>query len=47
MDKLKKQTRQRYAMEKEKLETLLKVWAEKSFSPVEKVMEKAKAEAKK
>lgn len=45
-EKVRKQTRQRYAMEKEQLEKLLQVWWGKTFSPVEKVMEKAKAEAK-
>ncbi len=40
-DKIRQQSRQRYAMEREKLEELIKIWANKSFSPVEKAMEKA------
>ncbi len=38
------QTRQRYAMEKGELEALMEAWAKKSFSPQEKVAERAKLE---
>lgn len=41
-EKVKNQSRQRYAMAREELEKLIKIWAEKKFSPAEKVMEKAK-----
>ncbi len=41
-EKVKKQSRQRYAIKKEELEKLIKIWAEKTFSPVEKAIEKAK-----
>lgn len=40
-DKIRQQSRQRYSMEREKLEDLIKIWSNKSFSPVEKAMEKA------
>jgi hypothetical protein len=40
-DKIRKQSRQRYAMEKEKLEHLLRVWAEKQFTQAERVAEMA------
>jgi len=40
--KVIKQSRQRYWFEREKLEKLIKIWAEKTFSPVEKAIEKAK-----
>lgn len=40
-DKIRTQSRQRYSMEREKLEELIKIWSNKSFSPVEKAMEKA------
>ena len=40
--KIRKQSRQRYAMEKSKLEELLKVWTQKQFTQSEKVVEKAK-----
>lgn len=43
-EKIRTQSRQRYSMEKEKLEKLLKVWAEKKFSESEKIDEKAKQE---
>lgn len=43
--KIRAQSRQRYAMEKDKLELLLKVWAEKQFTQAEKVKEKAVAES--
>ncbi|MFZ5341099.1 MAG: hypothetical protein ACOZBL_00555 [Patescibacteria group bacterium] len=41
-DKIRKQSRQRYAMEKERLDALIKTWSDKKFSAVEKVMEMAK-----
>lgn len=40
--KIRTQSRQRYSMEKVKLEQLLKAWAEKQFTKSEKVVEKAK-----
>lgn len=40
-EKIRTQSRQRYSMEREKLEDLIKIWSNKSFSPVEKAMEKA------
>lgn len=43
-DKIRAQSRQRYAMEREKLEELIKIWSNKTFSPVEKAMEKAQQE---
>lgn len=43
-DKIRTQSRQRYSMEREKLEELVKIWSNKSFSPVEKAMEKAMQE---
>lgn len=45
-NKIKYQSRQRYWMERDKLEKLLKNWSEKTFSPTEKAVEKAKKEAK-
>ena len=44
--KIRQQSRQRYAIERDKLEELFKVRAQKQFTKSEKVMEKAKAEAK-
>ena len=44
--KVREQSRQRYAMPRAELEALMKAWAEKKFTLAEKVMEKAKAEAK-
>jgi hypothetical protein len=41
---VRKQSRQRYSVPKEQLENLIKTWSNKSFSPIEKVMEKAKKE---
>jgi hypothetical protein len=41
--KIRKQSRQRYAVPKEQLESLLKVRAQKQFTQSEKVMEQAKA----
>lgn len=43
-EKMRTQSRQRYGMEKEKLEELVKAWTNKTFSPVEKVVEKAMGE---
>ena len=40
-EKIRTQSRQRYSMEREKLEELIKIRSNKSFSPVEKAMEKA------
>jgi hypothetical protein len=40
--KVIKQSRQRYWFERKQLEKLIKIWAEKTFSPVEKAIEKAK-----
>lgn len=45
IDKVRKQSRQRYAMSKEQLEKLMAARASKSFSIQEKVAEKAKMEA--
>lgn len=44
-DKVKKQSRQRYGMERQKLEELLKARTNKTFSKQEKVMEKVMSEA--
>lgn len=41
-DKIKKQSRQRYAVEKSRLEALIQNWSDKKFSKVEKAVEKAK-----
>lgn len=46
-DKIRKQSRQRYGMEREKLELMIKNWADKKFSASEKIMEQAMEEAKK
>lgn len=43
--KIRQQSRQRYAMEREKLEELLNAWAKRNFSEAEKIADKAKAEA--
>jgi len=45
IDKVRKQSRQRYAMSKEQLEKLMSARASKTFSIQEKVAEKAKMEA--
>ncbi len=45
IDKIRKQSRQRYAMERNQLEKLMAARANKTFSVQEKVMEKAKREA--
>lgn len=43
--KIRKQSRQRYAVPKDQLESLLKVRAQKQFTQSEKIMEQAKSEA--
>lgn len=43
-DKIRAQSRQRYSMDRNKLEELVKIWANKTFSPMEKAVEKAMAE---
>lgn len=43
-EKMRKQSRQRYGMPREKLEKLLKVWSEKQFTQAEKIAEKVQAE---
>ena len=45
IEKIRRQSRQRYAMERTQLESLLKAWGKKTFSAQEKVAEKAKLEA--
>lgn len=45
IDKIRKQSRQRYAMERNQLEGLMVAWNNKTFSLQEKVSEKAKLEA--
>ena len=40
IEKIRKQSRQRYAMEREKLEALLNAWSKKRFTPQEKLQEK-------
>lgn len=40
-DKIRTQSRQRYAMDRDKLESLIKIWSTKTFSPIEKAVEKA------
>ncbi len=44
IDKIRKQSRQRYAMEKKELEKLMDAWSKKSFTIQEKVAEKARLE---
>ena len=44
IEKIRNQSRQRYAMEREQLETLMNAWSKKSFSAQEKVAEQAKYE---
>lgn len=44
--KIRQQSRQRYATPRDKLEELLKVWSKKQFTQSEKIAEKAVAEAK-
>ena len=45
IDKIRKQSRQRYAMEREQLEKLMTARSNKTFSVQEKIMEKAKLES--
>ena len=40
-EKIRTQSRQRYSTERGKLEELIKLWSNKTFSPVEKAMQKA------
>lgn len=44
IDKIRKQSRQRYAMERWELESLMDAWSNKTFSKQEKIQEKAKLE---
>jgi len=44
-NKIREQSRQRYAMPKEKLQELLKAWAARQFSEAEKIADKAKGES--
>ncbi|MBQ9554370.1 TraM recognition domain-containing protein [bacterium] len=44
IEKIRKQSRQRYAMERGQLETLMNAWNKKSFSAQEKVAEQARFE---
>lgn len=44
IDKIRKQSRQRYAMERWELESLMEAWNNKTFSVQEKIQEKAKLE---
>ena len=45
IDKIRKQSRQRYAMQRSQLEKLMDAWSKKTFSMQEKIAEKAKYEA--
>ena len=45
IEKIRRQSRQRYAMERTQLESLLNAWWKKKFSAQEKIAEKAKLEA--
>jgi len=45
IDKIRKQSRQRYAMERGQLEKLMTARSNKTFSVQEKIMEKAKLES--
>ena len=45
IDKVRKQSRQRYSMSRGQLETLMEAWNKKTFSLQEKVAEKAQMEA--
>lgn len=45
-DKIRKQSRQRYSMDKKQLEILLETWSDKKFNKVEKAIEKAKKQSK-
>ncbi|MCK9466725.1 MAG: DUF87 domain-containing protein [Candidatus Absconditabacterales bacterium] len=44
IDKIRKQSRQRYAMERGELEGLMDAWSNKTFSKQEKIQEKARLE---
>ena len=44
IEKIRKQSRQRYAMEREQLEALMNAWNKKTFSAQEKIAEKARLE---
>ncbi|HPC34230.1 MAG TPA: type IV secretion system DNA-binding domain-containing protein, partial [Candidatus Absconditabacterales bacterium] len=44
IDKIRKQSRQRYAMERGELESLMDAWSNKTFSKQEKIQEKARLE---
>ena len=44
IEKIRKQSRQRYAMEREQLEALMNAWNKKTFSVQEKIAEKARLE---
>ena len=44
IEKIRKQSRQRYAMEREQLEGLMNAWNKKTFSVQEKIAEKARLE---
>lgn len=44
IDKIRKQSRQRYAMERWELESLMDAWSNKTFSRQEKIQDKAKLE---
>ncbi len=44
IDKIRKQSRQRYAMERWELESLMDAWSNKTFSKQEKIQEKARLE---
>jgi len=45
IDKIRKQSRQRYAMQRSQLEKLMEAWSRKTFSLQEKIAEKARYEA--
>lgn len=45
IDKIRKQSRQRYAMQRNQLEKLMDAWSKKTFSMQEKITEKARYEA--
>jgi hypothetical protein len=44
IEKIRKQSRQRYAIEKDRLERLMDAWNKKTFSQQEMIAEKAKLE---
>jgi hypothetical protein len=46
-EKIRKQTRQAYATEKEKLEKIIKHWSEKRFTQTDKALELAKKQTSK